>query len=542
MDDAPHLELPPSPTATDDPLVGRVIAGRLRIERLLGVGAMGKVYRAEHLALSQPVAVKVLHRHLMGDESLARRFQREAKSAFALRHPNSISIHDFGVTEDGILYIAMELLDGRSLHDVLAGAGPLPPERIERILSQVCLALDAAHFQKIVHRDLKPENIMVEDRRGDPDFVKVCDFGIAKVIDPQGDDREASITMAGMVCGTPEYMSPEQARGDLLDGRSDLYSLGVILYQMVTGRLPFTANTALGCVTKHLTELPPPPRAVRPDLRISARMEAFVLRCLAKSPDERPASALALRDELVAVLHAAVVDDRAEIVQAMAFDPAHVEVTAQVPSPRRRKPTRSWSLLVGAAALGLVALVVAVLLAQRGCPGGSRPTRQPTAGAAAGPEGGPDAAAAAPVDAAVAPRAADVATAPAVDAAAPSSRRPPVRTMAPGDAVEPPRPRELVPARPVEPPAVAGPDELFRQAVASFNAGQLGPAIQGFKAVLQARPGHAPSLSYLGKAYLRQGSACTALGYFKRYDRAAPGDYFVKQHIETLGQKCEGMK
>jgi serine/threonine-protein kinase len=542
MSEAQHPDPTLPPTASDDPLVGRVIAGRLRIERLLGVGTMGKVYRAEHLALAQPVAVKVLHRHLMGDESLARRFQREAKSAFALRHPNSISIHDFGATEEGMLYIAMELLGGRSLHDVLADAGPLPPERIERILSQVCLALDAAHFQRIVHRDLKPENIMVEDRRGDPDFVKVCDFGIAKVIDPQANDPAASITLAGMVCGTPEYMSPEQARGDPLDGRSDLYSLGVILYQMVTGRLPFTASTALGCVTRHLTEPPPPPREVRPDLRIPLRMEAFILRCLAKHADERPASALAFRDELMAVLHAPPTDAAPDhTVLAPAVDLAPVELPAPVPRPRRQTAGRHRAWLVAAGALAVVGVAAGVLLVPpRGRSGGSPPG--PTPGALAGPVGGADAAAIAAPDAAVARGVLDAAAAaPAVDAAL-LPRRPGGRSRAPVEAVAQPRPRERPVEPPVEPPALAGPDERFRQAVASFNLGQIGPAIQGFLAVLQARPGHAPSLSYLGKAYLRQGSACTALGYFRRYDRVAPGDYFVRQHIETLGQKCGGMQ
>lgn len=298
----------PLPRAEEkDPLLGRTLVGKLRLDALLGVGAMGRVYRAEHLSLSRQVAVKVLHRHMAGDENLARRFHREARSAFSLSHANSITVMDFGQDEDGTLYIAMELLDGRNLFDVITEDGPLPLSRIVRILGQVCLALDEAHHQGIVHRDLKPENVMVMDRRGESDFVKVCDFGIAKMQDQPGG---SAITMAGMVCGTPEYMSPEQARGDTIDGRSDLYSVGVVLFHMVTGQLPFTAQSALGCVTKHLTQPPPHPRDVRPDLDIPPILDDFILRCLAKAPEGRPESAAAFRAELQGIAERVARGDR----------------------------------------------------------------------------------------------------------------------------------------------------------------------------------------------------------------------------------------
>src|SRR5215831_5501428 len=237
----PRAMTPPEeqgPDATSlDPLPGRVIAGNFRIDKLIGSGAMGNVYKAEQLSLSKPVALKVLHAHLMSDEKLVMRFKREAKSASLLNHPNSIQIIDSGQDQDGTLYIAMELLAGRDLAQVLRDEFPLPLPRILRIMSQVLEALDEAHAQGIVHRDLKPSNIMLIERRGEKDFVKVCDFGIAKAITSDGkdEDRQAMLTIQGLVCGTPEYMAPEQARSEPIDGRVDLYAAAVILYQLVTG-------------------------------------------------------------------------------------------------------------------------------------------------------------------------------------------------------------------------------------------------------------------------------------------------------------------
>jgi serine/threonine-protein kinase len=343
QDDFPESPAVGGADTEPDPLLDRVLVGKFRLERLLGVGAMGRVYRAEHLSLTQKIAVKVLHQHLTGDESLARRFHREAKSAFTLNHPNSITIMDFGQDDDGLLYIAMELLEGRSLHDVIHEDGPLALERTVRILDQVCLALDEAHHQKIVHRDLKPENIMIQHRRGEPDFVKVCDFGIAKVQDASG---ESAITMAGMVCGTPEYMSPEQARGEPLDGRSDLYSLAVILYQMVTARLPFTAETALGCVTKHLTEQPPRPSELRPDLDIPPILEEFILRGLAKDPDQRPPSVAAFHEELAEIAHRVGRGETDAPVGAAPAtgDTAPAQTEAPEAAPPRRTGGARWAL------------------------------------------------------------------------------------------------------------------------------------------------------------------------------------------------------
>ena len=258
--------------ASLDPLPGRVIAGNFRIEKLIGAGAMGNVYKAEQLSLGKQVAIKVLHQHLISDETLVARFKREAKSASLLNHPNSIQIIDSGEDDDGTLYIAMELLTGRDLAQVIRDDFPLPLRRVGRIMQQVLSALDEAHAQGIVHRDLKPSNIMLIERRGEHDFVKVCDFGIAKAtLGDSEEDRAAMLTIQGLVCGTPEYMSPEQARAEALDGRADLYSAAVILYQLMTGDIPFRAESPMGIISRHLSEPPTPPSRRRPDLRHPAR-------------------------------------------------------------------------------------------------------------------------------------------------------------------------------------------------------------------------------------------------------------------------------
>ncbi len=285
--------------ASDD-YIGKTVARKYRVEALIGEGGMGKVYKATQLVLDKPVVLKVLRQALLSDERTVARFQREAKAASRLNHANSISILDFGQAEDGAMYIAMEYVSGKDLHHILSREWPLPESRVIRIVGQVLSALSDAHGAGVIHRDLKPENIMVEQRRGEPDFVKVLDFGIAKITDSSGEDGPA-LTRAGFVCGTPEYMSPEQARGATLDHRSDLYAVGVILYQLTTGMLPFDSESAVGFATKHLTEQPPLPSRRRPDARISQQMERLIMKTLAKSPDDRPQTADQFRAELIAI-------------------------------------------------------------------------------------------------------------------------------------------------------------------------------------------------------------------------------------------------
>ena len=300
---SPQEDQDPAPQRLD-PLPGRVIAGNFRIDGLIGSGAMGNVYKAEQLSLGKQVAIKVLHPHLMGDEKLVGRFKREAKSASLLNHPNSIQIIDSGQDRDGTLYIAMELLTGRDLAQVIRDDFPLPLPRVVRILSQVLSALEEAHAQRVIHRDLKPSNIMLIQRRDEKDFVKVCDFGIAKATLSEGDDRAAMLTIQGLVCGTPEYMAPEQARAEPLDGRADLYAAAVILYQMVTGDIPFRADSPMAIVSRHLVEAPVPPSKRRPDLRLPKIIDDVVLRGLEKEREMRYPTAVAFREVLEGVLGA----------------------------------------------------------------------------------------------------------------------------------------------------------------------------------------------------------------------------------------------
>src|SRR5579859_3480824 len=268
----------------DDPLIGRSLPGGYLILELVGIGGMGRVYRAEQTALGRTVAVKIIHPHLVGEENAAARFITEARAASRLNHPHSVGIIDFGKSPDGQLYLVMEFLRGRDLARVNYEEGPLPFRRMIDVLKQTLAALSEAHSESIIHRDLKPENIILEPVRSGGDFVKVVDFGLAKI---RADTQQPSITSPGIVCGTPEYMSPEQARGDTLDARSDLYAVGVILYQLLAGRLPFEAESPTQVVLAHLTQPPRDPREVAPERQIPAPLVAVVMRALSKDPKDR---------------------------------------------------------------------------------------------------------------------------------------------------------------------------------------------------------------------------------------------------------------
>ena len=280
---------------SDDPLIGTTLPGGYVILELVGVGGMGRVYRAEQKALGRTVAVKIIHPHLLGDESASVRFITEARAASRLNHPNSVAVIDFG-KNGGQLYLVMEFLRGRDLARVVYDDGPLPFRRVIDVLVQVLAALAEAHHLGIIHRDLKPENVVLEPMRSGGDFVKVVDFGLAKM---KQEVATTSITSPGIVCGTPDYMAPEQGRGDPIDARSDLYACGVILFQLLTGRLPFEAESPTQVVLMHLSIPPPNPGVIAPDREIPEALIEVCLKALEKDANNRYQSAddfaLALR-------------------------------------------------------------------------------------------------------------------------------------------------------------------------------------------------------------------------------------------------------
>jgi serine/threonine protein kinase/tetratricopeptide (TPR) repeat protein len=288
--------------SADDSLIGRMLPGGYLILELVGIGGMGRVYRAEQTNLGRTVAVKIIHPHLVGEENTAARFITEARAASRLNHPNSVGIIDFGKTPDGQLYLVMEFLRGRDLARVTHEDGALPFRRIVDLLRQTLAALAEAHNANIIHRDLKPENIILEPVRSGGDFVKVVDFGLAKM---RAETQQPGITSPGIVCGTPEYMSPEQARGDPLDPRSDLYAVGVILYQLITGRLPFEADSPTQVVLAHLTETPKNPQDVAPERQIPKPLVDVALKALAKDPKDRFQDADGFAAELARALNQA---------------------------------------------------------------------------------------------------------------------------------------------------------------------------------------------------------------------------------------------
>ncbi len=287
----------------EDPFVGRTLPGGYHIVDLISVGGMGRVYRAEQSVLGRTVAVKVVHPHLLSDDNAALRFLTEARAASQLNHPNSISIFDFGRTEQGQPYLVMEFLRGRDLARIVAEEGLLDFSRIVNVLCQVLSALSEAHELGIVHRDLKPENVILEPLRRGGDLVKVLDFGLAKLrTDPRA---PRNVTSPGIVCGTPDYMAPEQGRGDPIDGRSDLYAVGVMLFQLLTGRLPYDADSATQIVLMHLTAPIPDPRLTAPQRNIPDSLAEVTLRAMQKETRRRYQEALEFSDALRLALDAA---------------------------------------------------------------------------------------------------------------------------------------------------------------------------------------------------------------------------------------------
>jgi serine/threonine-protein kinase len=291
--DAEPLRLAPE-TTPRDPLLKTVIDGRYEVQDVLGEGGMGTVYRVRHRMLERAFALKVLRSDLSRDNDLGERFLREAKAAASVAHPNVVQITDFGMLPTEQPYFVMELLTGESLSSILRKGGPLPAARAVRLLAEMVAALGAAHGAGVIHRDLKPDNVLVCPTLAG-EVVKILDFGLAKVA------GQSRLTKAGVVFGTPHYMSPEQASGGTVDERTDLYALGVVMYEMFTGRVPFEADTYMGVLTKHLYVAPTPPSVILGGLAELGALEMVVLRCLEKKPERRYSSMKELGAELARV-------------------------------------------------------------------------------------------------------------------------------------------------------------------------------------------------------------------------------------------------
>jgi eukaryotic-like serine/threonine-protein kinase len=285
-------------TGAPDPLIGRVINDRFKINALIARGGMGKVYRAEQSPLGRVCAIKVLNPNYAGehDPEFHKRFFLEASIASKLTHPNTVTIFDYGRTEDDIYYMAMEYLEGHTLHRAIREAGHFPEERAAHIARQICRALREAHSLGVIHRDLKPANIFLVEHGDETDFVKVLDFGLVKNV--SGDGKAEDLTQTGLFMGSPKYMAPEQIRGDKVDARTDIYALGIIMYEMITGKVPFDRPNSVNILMAHVNEDAPPMRQMNPSINLSPAIEETVGRAMAKDPDQRFRS----MDEVLAAL------------------------------------------------------------------------------------------------------------------------------------------------------------------------------------------------------------------------------------------------
>lgn len=345
----------------EDLLLGTVVGHRFEIVSRIGAGGMGVVYKARQLGMDRWVAVKMLLKELAHDDKVVKRFKVEALAASRLTHPNTIRIYDFGQTEDANLYIAMEFLEGQSLERALRREGPLPARRVLHILRQIAASLSEAHSKGIVHRDLKPDNIFLTTVNGDPDFVKVLDFGVAKL--READRRQGTLTQAGVIFGTPRYMAPEQCRSLAVDHRADLYALGVIAYEALTSVPPFDAESPLAILIQHVQEPPKPLAVVRPDVEIPEEVERLVMRCLEKVPERRFQDAAELQAE-VARIEAALAGRCERVVFVEGPRQVPVSDTAKtalntVPvedlgaGGRKRRGASAWWIAAGVAGIGV---------------------------------------------------------------------------------------------------------------------------------------------------------------------------------------------
>ena len=339
-----------APAGGGDPRLGLLLADRYRIQRKLGEGGMATVYLAEHVDIRRPCAIKVLHAESVDKPDVVERFLQEARAASVIGHENVVEITDYGRSDDGHVFLVMEMLVGEDLADMLEREGPIPWSRARPMLLQICSALAAAHTKGIIHRDLKPENIFRIERKATRDFIKVLDFGIAKVTSESAASTRA-LTQTGMIFGTPEYMSPEQAEGRKVDPRTDIYSLGVIIYRLLTGKVPFDGESPTTILVRHLVDAPTPPSEAAPERGLTPAIDAVILKALEKDAARR----FQTMDEFAEAI-AAIDDTMTSTIQLDVFDTApKIAASAR---PRRRR----LALVIGGGALLLAVAIAAALV------------------------------------------------------------------------------------------------------------------------------------------------------------------------------------
>ena len=335
-------------------LVGQVLADRYHIMKKLGEGGMGQVYLAEHVKMGRRSAIKVMNPSMVHDPEAVARFNREAANASRISDSHVCAIYDFGETADGLIYLAMEFVEGEPLTELLTREGALSVARAADICIQVAAALQAAHDLGIVHRDLKPDNIMLTRSRDGADAVKVVDFGLAKVVGGEGGGQK--VTRTGLVVGTPEFLSPEQLSGDKLDGRSDVYSLGLVLFNMLTGTLPFPADSVQEAMIKRLTDEPAELIEVRPDLHFPPGLQQTLDTALARSPVDRYQSAAKFAHDLASIVGPSRGDAGAALPSTLADD----DKTEPIEPVRTRKRSRVPIVVGVIVALGAAGAVVTI--------------------------------------------------------------------------------------------------------------------------------------------------------------------------------------
>jgi serine/threonine-protein kinase len=348
--------------------VGQLIGERYQVERRLGQGGMGEVYLARHVLMGRPCALKVMNQALSQDPDAVSRFNREATNASRISHPNVCTVYDFGLTPDGLVYLAMEFVEGRALSELLDDTGPLPVHRAAELVAQCAHGLQVAHDLGIVHRDLKPDNIMVTPGR-DREIVKLVDFGIAKAAETAGGQR---VTRTGFVVGTPEYMAPEQLAGDPLDGRSDQYGLALVFYRAITGVLPFEGTSAQETLVKRLTDPPRPLAVARPDVPFPAGLQGVMDRALARDPEARYPTVTGFAEAVSAIT-------RGDAVATRPLERARVPAALPLPPTRQASRARARAGIPLLVATGATIAVAVAWVALQPDPEATAPAPPPAA-------------------------------------------------------------------------------------------------------------------------------------------------------------------